>query len=814
MPLKTALLALLLAGPGDPPVAAIEGELFTTIVDTEAGRVAVELKGGERIVEFPVGLGVRPSLSPRRFETIAADGSRLIRSNSTDDEPGEVLAALLDLQAPGIAAPVTLAIRSGPYGPILIYGIPAPAFAGLEPPSGNSTPTSGWYRLGHSLQGLPFRMAGRPLPQDGICLSVPGRAALLLRDGAGGEPLSEPVRALRLKGSVALGDRSPEEFAATLEIRCGGASIYRSPPVRQGSAPIRFDVPLAGAGALEFVATAESESEAAPGSAALGLMELSLHGANRSVESVAERLLLAEQGLDLLVGGSGEGLLPGGLQILPPEPGPGRDGVAVVDLEGCDELSFRPAPLLLPLATPSGWLIGIGLAYVPDASRFGLELDRVTLNLQTSSLRLAEDEQVRLLLVVVLGRSREQLTARYLETLAATGAAARSGGLAGLKAPRWWSRPQLLAQPPSGSGRFSQYDTVEVAQRAGELEQRFGVDRFTLVLDGPWNERSGDPDPSESFQRLRTLIASEHVKGRKVLLRWDPSAGALGSLADSAGVIAGGRVDATVGRKYRAYVREVVRACISDQFYSLNADGLLLRGDHLVRPLASRLPGKSFDEGVGFRELGSVLRTYALELEQIDPEAMLLTAAALPQFATSQDGILLQVSGTNQEDRQAWDARAALLDALMPDVPIFCGPGDGTVLEKLRWAVRSVVIGVPAVRSVDLAEFDEQQARTLGAVFKLASERQLGRPERLRDGRIRTVIDGRVLAETLAEESGLIVYPVREEAKLVLVREVTEITLPFVPLAQTGGELVEIDSVGERTVLRGARVGVIYRFSL
>ncbi|MFH0946523.1 MAG: hypothetical protein V2A76_15110 [Planctomycetota bacterium] len=808
MPLNMILLALLLAGPGDPPVAAIKGELFTTVVDTETGRIAVELKGGERIAEFPVGLGVRPSPAPRLFKTIEAGGSRLIRGDSADDEPGDVLAALLDLKASGIDAPVTLAVRSGPYGPVLIYGIPAPALAGLAPPSGNGAPPNGSYRIGHSLQGLPFRMGGRPLPRDGICLSVPGRVLLRLRN----EPEGDPVRSLRLRGSLALGDESPEEFEATLEVRCGGVSIYRSPPVRRGADPIQLDVPLADAGDLELVASGAPEG--APGSAALGLRGFSLHGANRSVESVAERLLLSEPGLDLLAGGSGEASLLHGLEVLPPEPGPGRDGVAVVDLGNCGELSFRPAPLLLPLTTPSGWLMGIGLAYVPDASRFGLELDRVTLNLPSASIRLAEDEQARLVLAIVLGRTREELAERYLETLANTGSAATGGGLAGLKAPRWWSRPLLLAQPPAGGGRFSPYDTVEVAQRARELEQRFGVDRFTLVLDGPWSERPGDPAPSESFERLRTLIAAEHVKGRKVLLRWDPCAAGPGSLADIVGVVVGGRIDATLGKKYRAYVHEVVRACISDQFHSLNADGLLFRGDHLVRSPDGRAPGPGRDEGIGFRELGTVLETYSLELQQVDPEALLLTAAAVPQFATSPDGILLPVSGSTPADREAWDARAALLAALMPELPIYCGPGDGTFAEKLSWAVRSAVIGVPAVHSVDLKTFDEGQARTLGAVLRLAAERQLGRPERLPDGRIRTVIDGRVLAETLEEESGLVVYPVREEAALVLVREVTEISLPFVPSRQQGNEPVEIVATGERTVLRGARVGVIYRFSL
>ena len=123
------------------------------------------------------------------------------------------------------------------------------------------------------------------------------------------------------------------------------------------------------------------------------------------------------------------------------------------------------------------------------------------------------------------------------------------------------------------------------------------------------------------------------------------------------------------------------------------------------------------------------------------------------------------------------------------------------------------MIGVPALSSLALSHLDGQQAAALGAVLRLHDERPAGRPEQLPDGRRKLTFEGRVLAETLLHDRGLIVYPTRSQAALAVIED-GDVWLPFQPLSVEPETPIVADSSADGAILIAARSGQIYRFSL
>ncbi|MBI4880716.1 MAG: hypothetical protein HY812_13815 [Planctomycetes bacterium] len=762
LPLRLLLLLAGQAGepasiPVEPVRPVLVGQEIDTALDLDAGRLELLTKEGRSLAVLPVGLAV--------------------------------------------------GVRAGPFGPILIYGIPYGAFSRLEACCALEGAAPAGPYFGRSAAGLPLRAGGREF-SAGVSLRAPGWIVIgttRLFGAAAAPPHS-------LRGLFAVDEASPEGAAAALTIHADGVQLYASPSLPRGAEPAAFAV------ALPLECRELSLRVEGDAGAIADLLDAAFLGAAGATVAALDLLREDEPGIDLAAGLPAGGLAAQGLVPLPPEPDPLGGSVAVVDVERGPRRSFLPPPLLLPFRSPSGDIIGVGLGQVPGATRFAVEAGRITLNVPALALgrgrdgqEEAEEEQLRLFVTVVAGRTLEEVAERYRLTLAASGASPALRAASSITVPAWWRRPLLFARQPAGSGPFARYDAFAVERNVREVEERLGLDDFTLVIDGKWNRFLGDPAPARDFAKLRTVIAAQHVKGRRVLLRWNLFALEPAALAAAIGVAGSGVADAS-SRRFRPYVHEVVRSCLIDELHSLGADGFVFDGLDLVGD-PSRLPGPSSPPaGMGLAQIALALAEYRREAESLcgPGEKLLLSPCALPQCVADQGGILFDGSGVDLETREA---RARFLAALFPDLPIFSAPPEGGAEDALCWAARCVAIGVPAVGSRTLALLDDEQARALGAVLSLACLRPLGAPRMLADGRWWMGCDGRCYAETLPGDAGVAVYPERGAAALALIAG-GDAALPFTPTRLEDGGAARVEISGAGALLRNGVTGRVYRFRL
>ena len=793
--------------PSPVPAETLVGDVFDVRVDVETGRLALLDDEGGTIVEFPLGAVIRPSRPALRFMA-RVDGVETLAiadDPATGVSPG-IAAALFHLSSAGSEAEVGVGVRAGPFGPVFSYGFAADVFRGLTHRTETRDVDGRPVTVGRDAAGRPVTVAGERI-EEAVAVAAPGRIRLLID-----ERFSElSLGTFRLRGALAVTD-SGEDDGIRLRVIADGVEIGGAVAGGRGEDPRAFDVALKDARELVLDLSPAGDGLISPTAA---LLDATFVGPGDAELRLTDLLLDDRAGLDLLVDASGGLTAAGGVRPLAPEPDPRRDAIGAIDATASEFASVSPGPLLLPFETGGGWFVGVGLGWLPDATRFAASRGGVSLSLPTMQLGVPPDEmeegeepeRIRVLVAVVAARTLPELYARYRSTLIATGGSATRRAVGSLTVPEWWRHPLLFCSKPPGRGRFGRFDVHEVEKRVAEIESRLGLDDFTVVIDGPWNSRVGDPRPAEEFSRLRGLAAAQHVKGRHVLLRWPLLAAEPGSLADVIGVQRDGRIDSAARKKMTAFFHEVVRACLVDGLHSLGADGLVFSGvADLVDPTRSAVTGFAA-AGTGLRELGTVLRSLKKEVDRRELDSLLAAPCALPQLVTEYGAILFS-PGTS--DAATRDDRLERIVAVIPDQPILSGPLDAAPQEIIEWAARMVAIGVPSIGSRALSALDDEQARSLGAFFRLATARPLGIPERVGAG-WRMAYDGRVLAETLEARAGVAVFPERAVALLALTRA-GDVRLPFDPVDLVDAEEASIEFEEGAAVLRGGRPGVIYRF--
>ncbi len=792
------------ATPTDVRLDGVDLEGLEVRLDLERGRIRFVDPAGEELVAFPVGANVRPSRPARRF-VFAKDR---VETLAGDDAAGDaVVAALLRLPRLGAEAetPVTVGVRAGPFGPLVTYSFPRRTFRGIA----HRTSFAGDGRaptVGREPGGRPVRVAGARA-EDAVAVDAPARIRLLV-----GERFTpHPLGALRLRGAFGVDDASGEAAAAAFSVLVDGVDVGRVGEVRRGEPAQPFDVPLRDGREVTFAFDPGRETWE---TAIAVLVDARFEGPDGFELRIADVLHADRAGVELLVDGDG-GF--GGASLLAgaPEPDPERAGVSWIDASRTDGASVAPGPLLLPFEAAGGWLVGVGPVFLPDATRLGSDGAGVVVQVPTPLLasepaeNLEEEdlERLRLMVAVVAARSMDELYARYRSTLIAAGGSATRRVVGSLTVPSWWRDPLVYCGPPPGRGRFGRFDVHEIEKRVADVEERLGLRRFTVVVDGEWASRPGDPRPSDDFARLKVLTAAQHVKGRHVLLRWPLFAAAPGSLADVIGAQAGGRLALDRRKKVVAFLHEVVRACFGDGLHSLGADGFLLVGTASLGDPTRDANATEVAAGVGWRALATTLRWLREEVDRRELNDTLLAApSAVPQLVLDQGAVVFDPATADPRTREE---RLERLVAVLPDLPILMRPLDEAPEAVLDWAARSVAIGVPAVGSRTLARLDADDARALGAILRLAAERPLGIP--VRDGEEwRMEYDERVLARTLAGRTGVAVFPERGVALVALTRD-GDARLPFQPVSIDAEDGASIEFVDGGVVLRGGRAGTVYR---
>jgi hypothetical protein len=425
---------------------------------------------------------------------------------------------------------------------------------------------------------------------------------------------------------------------------------------------------------------------------------------------------------------------------------------------------LAPAPLQVQVHTTGGWL-GVGLLRVPNAS--SLRVDRggsVAVNYPLHLLHSIPDTggggwsggMIRFpAFIVTLSPTTSSGLAEYHTAVAA-------GGAAPAAAPQqagWWHMPIVDtwgAQMAEHVIRGSQGFTADwVRGFVGQVQERYGLQRFTLVIDSRWEQELGSALPDVTrfggVAGMRSLIDDLHAKGIRVLLWWPmwstgtPSGGA----ATGAAVAA---VDPTAS-DFTDTMSATVTEMLGQGPDDLAADGLKLDWEYAIPEITAN-PALGIGDAALYRYL-QVIHTAA---HAVRADALVEASAASPQFETVTDSVRLYDAWSEQ----AWDDRAAIVAAAEPGVLI---DGDGwqaTPADAVAHVLSSTVYGVPALYFggtwASGKPVPEATARLLGSVAALAADKGAGEVVTLPGGGWELKSHGRDLAQTLNGETGAVVW--------------------------------------------------------
>jgi hypothetical protein len=491
---------------------------------------------------------------------------------------------------------------------------------------------------------------------------------------------------------------------------------------------------------------------------------------------------------------------------------------------------LAPAPLDVELQTAAGWF-GIGIVQLPDATTINMRPNgAVLVDYPLATLSTLPDTgaggmagtQLRFpSFVFTFGANRFAVLRAYHDALVTAGAAPAEPPTQA----SWWQEPIVDtwgAQEAAKVARGSTGFTAAWVQRfVTDVRQRYGMRRFTVVIDSRWQQAIGDPAPDNvrfgGYSGMRDLINSLHAQGLRVMLWWplwgvgnSPTVvNARGRLPQSTAV---DPTDSAFGPQMTATVARLLGSGPGE----LDADGLKL-------DWAYRIP-QQFNNpalGLGDAALPRYLAAIHTAAHAIRPDALVEASAAAPQFERVTDAVRLY-DGWSET---AWDLRAAVVTAADPGVLI---DGDGwqaTLADAVVHAVSSTVYGVPALYFDGLwangTAVPETLASAVGDVMSLAPLKGPGAAVLLPDGEWAYWSSGLERAETFGGETGLVVWSASSRSLSGTVIA-TRNGVFIVPLPRAGplvleapnGRIVLSKRVAGTNVALRLQAGVAYRITL
>jgi hypothetical protein len=389
--------------------------------------------------------------------------------------------------------------------------------------------------------------------------------------------------------------------------------------------------------------------------------------------------------------------------------------------------------------------------------------------------------------IVTLAPDTSSGLAEYHDAVAA-------GGAAPAAAPQqaaWWHLPivdtwgaQMADHVIRGSGGFT---TAWVRTFVSQVQQQYGLKRFTLVIDSRWQQDLGSPLPDVTrfggVTGMRSLIDDLHAMGLRVLLWWPMwSTGTPTGAASTGSEVAA--VDPTAAG-FQDTMSATVTEMLGQGPGDLAADGLKLDWEYAI-PEVTTDPALGIGDAALYRYL-QVIHTAA---HAARADALVEASAASPQFEQVTDSVRLYDAWSEQ----AWDARAAIVAAAEPGVLI---DGDGwqtTPADAVAHVLSSTVYGVPALYFggtwASGKPVPDATARLLGSVAALAAEKGAGTVVTLPGGGWELLSHGRDIAQTLDGETGAVVWTQQPGGRMLghVVSSVGGTVL--IPLPREGGVTV------------------------
>lgn len=302
-------------------------------------------------------------------------------------------------------------------------------------------------------------------------------------------------------------------------------------------------------------------------------------------------------------------------------------------------------------------------------------------------------------------------------------------GLAPAQPPRppadWWREPLFC-------GWGAQVELGEAAEQARQDRydrwlttiESAGLDPGTVVVDDRWESvyGSGVPDP-ERWPAMRAWVASQHTRGRRVLLWWkcwDPAAApAAECVTTPDGVPVA--VD-PASPAYRARLRALVQTMLGPD--GLDADGFKVDFTQRAPSGASlrRAPDADSDAW-GVSALHLLLATLYRATAEAKPDALVISHAVHPGFGDCAD--MIRTNDVLERDAvgrpvpvaDQLRARAAVVRASLPDHLVDTDQWPMPSREEwLAYASTQVELGVPALYYVESVQGEPVTAADLGQV--------------------------------------------------------------------------------------------------
>lgn len=491
---------------------------------------------------------------------------------------------------------------------------------------------------------------------------------------------------------------------------------------------------------------------------------------------------------------------------------------------------LAPAPLDVEVDTAAGWF-GVGIVQVPNATTIRLRPDgAVLVDYPLATLSTISDTgaggmigtQLRFpAFVFTFGADRFAVLRAYHDALV-------SAGVAPAGAPAqaaWWLEPIVDTWGAQEAGKVARgssgFTSAWVQRFVADVRQRYGLRRFTVVIDSRWQQSLGDPTPDPlrfgGYSGMRDLIDGLHAQGLRVMLWWPlwgegnspPVVSARGRLPQSEAI---DPTAAPFGPQMTATVERLLGSGPGD----LDADGLKL-------DWAYRIPQQFGNPalGIGDAALYRYLATIHTAAHAIRPDALVEASAAAPQFERVTDAVRLYDAWSEA----VWDLRAAVVTAADPGVLI---DGDGwqaTRADAVAHAVSSTVYGVPALyfdgRWVNGSAVTSAMAATVGDVVRLAPLKGAGDAVLLPDGEWSYWSAGTERARTFGGERGLEVWsapgPSLSGTVLAATNGLYSVPLPHpgrVVLESPNGRIVLSRRVSGTSITVRLQAGVAYRITV
>ena len=421
--------------------------------------------------------------------------------------------------------------------------------------------------------------------------------------------------------------------------------------------------------------------------------------------------------------------------------------------------AFAPAPLNLSFQTKAGWF-SIGLAKLPNASVFAYKeqaiyvdypwhhikppaqgfywLDPLVITFNESPWEAAHDFQSFLTDQKLIADNTDKVKNR----------------------PAWWFYPLVSTKGEQIiqeiTNDHDEYKSEWVKNYIINQEAALDSINFNVVIDDKWVNAYSDPHPHARFGDMRQLIDWCHERGHKVLLSWRAWKIEANSFVIKHNIGDGEYIDAT-HPMFEAYADTCCQILFGNGEGQLNADGLKFDDLFLVRePFHATYNDPAL--GMGVQELHYYMKMFYKYAKKYKPTSLISSTAVNPYFNDVQDMVRINSAWDNKLRREK---RARIAANTLPNTLI---DGDATDMYSkiaLYHYITSSIYGVPSIQYLTRfhdGEFSDKIKEMITQILKLSSKKLTGKLEFVNYGNWRIVKDDKMLAESLPQGKGIVVY--------------------------------------------------------